>query len=408
QAVTIVKNDNAFPVQSVKPVAVVAIGDSRPDQFQQTLSNFVPAVYFQAEKTPSLKQIQALKDTLKSFEKVILVIANTNILAKKNFGFTDEGISLCNAIARQNSTSIVAFANPYAIQKLENLDAYKGIMIAYQDDEESHIEAAQIAAGVIAPTGKLPVSINTKYDFATGLTYEEVNDKLGYAYPDEVGMSAAKLAKVDSLVKSGLSKEAYPGCQVLVARKGKIIYQKNFGNLTYKSKENPTVSPVTDQTLYDLASLTKVLSTTISVMKLVDEGKIDINKPLGFYLPFIPKGSAHAGVLVKDAMLHQAGFTPFIPFYKDYITNDSIRNRNFTIIPDSSHSWKVTDLMHNSPALKDSIFKAIFASKLNPAQGYKYSDIGFIYMREVVEQVSKKPIEQFVAEEFYTPMELTT
>ncbi len=408
QALTLIKNEkDVLPLTPGKTVAIVAVGDAKPDQFQQTLSNYVPAAFFNTDKTPTTAQIKALKDTLKYYDQVVLAIVNTNILAKKNFGFTEEGITLCNTIARQNKTILAGFVNPYALLKLENLDNYQAIIVGYQDDEETNIEAAQLIAGAITASGKLPVSINEKINFGTGMNIE-TNEKLGYADPEEVGMDATKLARVDSIVKAGMNKEAYPGCQVLVARKGKIIYQKGFGTFTYKTKEDPTPIAVKDNSIYDLASLTKVLSTTISIMKLVDEGKIDINKTLGYYIPFIPKGSPHANVTVRDAMLHQAGFIPFIPFYKSFITNDTVRNENFTLIPDSAHSWKVADVMHNSPSLKDSIFKAIFASKVNPAQGYKYSDIGFIYMREVVEQVSKKPIEEYVAETFYTPMGLTT
>lgn len=410
EALTLVSNKgNNFPLAEGKSLAIVAIGDETPDQFQQNISNFRPTSFFNVGKTPSNRQIQQLRDTLRFFDKVIVVIANTNILAKKNFGFTDEGMNLCNAINSSCKSSLVAFVNPYAIQKLERLDNYESILVAYQDDDETQLEAAQVVLGFTEPTGKLPVSINEKLPIGTGLSFEELaNDRLGYAHPEEMGFNSTKLAKIDSLVKAGLNREAYPGCQVLVARKGKIVYQKNFGYVTYPNKDSAKPQLIKDNNIYDLASLTKVLSTTISAMKLYDQGKLDINKTLGYYLPFIPKGHPHGNVTIKDAMLHQAGFTPFIPFYKNYITNDSIRNKTFTIIPDAEHTWKVADLMHSSPALKDSIFKIIWDSKLNPSQGYKYSDIGFIYMREVVEAISKKPIDQYVQETFYQPMELTT
>ncbi len=408
QAMTLIRNDNnVLPLKPGKTIAVVAIGDERPDQFQQTLSNYLPSAFFNTSKTPSFKQIQALKDTLKYYDQVVVAITNTNILAKKNFGFTDEGVMLANSIAKNNKAILVAFVNPYALMRIEDLNLFQAILVGYQDDVETNIEAAQMLAGAATPMGKLPVSITDKLDFGTGMEFT-TNDKLAYADPEEVGFDAIKLARIDSLVKKGLSQEAFPGCQVLVARKGKIVYQKGFGTFTYQNKENPQPDLIKDNSIYDLASLTKVLSTTISVMKLVYDGKIDMNKTLGYYLPFIPKGNPHANVLIKDAMLHQAGFPAWIPFYKTFIANDTVRNLNFTMLPDSTHSWKVADLMHVSPSIKDSIFQVIFEAKLNPAQGYKYSDIGFYYMREVVEQVSKKPIEQYVVDEFYTPMGLTT
>jgi beta-N-acetylhexosaminidase len=402
QAVTVIRNNGQLPLVSARNTACLVIGEEKLNVFQKTLGSMGNYTFFNVPKSPADSVIRKMADTLRFFDRIVVAVTNTNIVPKRNFGFSDEGVRLVDTLAGLRKTSLVLFANPYALQKLRVIDALESVVVAYQDDEETQLETAQVISGKVSPVGKLPVTVDLRYTSGTGLSYKSYNS-LGYAHPEEMGMDAVKLQKIDSLVKIALKDEAFPGCQVLAARKGKIIYQKNFGFYTYEKKV-----PVENNSIYDLASLTKVLATTISVMELADKGRLDVNKTLGDYLGFIPKGHPHAAVTIKDAMLHQAGFPAWIPFYEKYIVNDTVRAQYFTEAPDASHTWRVAEDMYVNPAIKSAVFQAIWDSKLNPGQGYKYSDIGFYYMREVVEAISGEPLEKFVDEKFYTPMNLPT
>lgn len=209
------------------------------------------------------------------------------------------------------------------------------------------------------------------------------------------------LAKADALVEKAIGAGAFPGCRVLASKNGKVFYDKAFGYLTYEH----TV-PVTANTVYDLASLTKVVSTTLAVMRLSEQGRINIDKTLGDYLP-MTRGTDKEPLTLRNLLLHQAGLKAWIPFYKSLL--DSTGNLLDTAFrPEWSgcYSIPVAKGLYLREDYHDSIWHTILTSPLENKGRYVYSDLDYYFLAAVVEKVTGKPIHKYVAEQFYNPMGL--
>ena len=200
------------------------------------------------------------------------------------------------------------FGNPYAVKNFCNAP---NLVACYEDDAIFQRAAFDWLTGKIIAKGKLPVTVCDNFKYGYGI--EQPSAALPFATPESVGLNSSILNHIDSIANDAIQKHAFPGCVVLAARDGKIVFDKAYGYMTYDNKQ-----PVTTATMYDLASVTKISATTVSVMKLYEEGKLDIHKTLGDYLPWV-QGTDKANLTLENVLLHQAGLTPFIPFYKETI-----------------------------------------------------------------------------------------
>jgi len=250
--------------------------------------------------------------------------------------------------------------------------------------------------------GKLPVTVCDNFKFGTGVLTTPLS--LPTVVPDVVGLDVTKLNKIDSIANSAIANGATPGCVVLVAKDGKIAYQKAFGYFNYDKTE-----PVTISSVYDLASVTKIAATTLALMKLYEEGKFNINKTLGDYLPLV-KGTNKEKLTIKDILLHQAGLVPYIDFYKETIDSTTgIPNPNYyTHKPNDSTNIRVADNLFLRNNYRDTMYKRIVQSPLTESGEYVYSDNDFIFLQKIVEAITKKPLDEYVKETFYIPLGLTT
>lgn len=210
------------------------------------------------------------------------------------------------------------------------------------------------------------------------------------------------LLSLDAFIQSCIMNGVFPGCQILAACKGEIIYQKNFGNYTYDQSR-----PVTDSSLYDVASVTKVVATTLAVMKLYDEGKIKLDAYLKNYLPMV-EGTDKANLTIKDLLLHQAGLKAWIPFHKK--TLDTLTGAPRTDLyrrkGDSVFSTPVAAHFFIKNAYKETIWDEILGSTLDNKGKYVYSDLDFYFLEEVVRVLSGRDFETYVTDNFYRPLGL--
>ena len=218
----------------------------------------------------------------------------------------------------------------------------------------------------------------------------------------EVGISDPfTIYKADALVQKAMTAGAFPGCRVLAAKDGKIFYDKSFGLLSYDPK-----AIVTANTVYDLASLTKVVSTNLAVMRLYEQGKISLDKSLGDYLP-MTAGTDKAALPIRSLLLHQAGLKAWIPFYRSFL--DSAGNLVDTIfhtVPDAQFNIEVAKDLYLRKDYRDTVWNMILNSPLENAGRSVYSDLDYYFLAAVVEKLSGKPINRYVAEQFYIPMGL--
>ena len=219
-----------------------------------------------------------------------------------------------------------------------------------------------------------------------------------------VKLNAAKLAIIDSIANDGAAAGAYPGCVVLVAKDGKVVFDKAYGKFNYD-----TPQPVTLNSIFDMASVTKVCATTLAVMKLYDEGKIKLNATLGTYLPWVRK-SNKAKLKIRNILLHQAGLVAYIPFYKEVI--DPVTGEPspgvFSHVKNDQFSIRVAQDLYLRNDYRDTMYKKILDSKLGRPNKYVYSDNDFIFLGKIVDAISGMSLDKYVDKYFYKPMGLTS
>jgi CubicO group peptidase (beta-lactamase class C family) len=293
---------------------------------------------------------------------------------------------------------LVNHGNPYILQHFTKA---RNVIVAYEDLPLYNELAAQALMGAYATKGKMPVSVTPTFPLASGIQTEPL-PRFEYIMPEEVGIDHAPLSLIDSMVMEGIRNKALPGCQVLVAQHGKVLYNKSFGTFTYDSAS----TKVENYHLYDLASLTKILATTLAIMKLYDDKAIGLNDKLGLYLPFL-RGTAKEKITIKEVLLHQAGFPAFIPFYKKTMQNGVLDTTWYSSIKTSRNTLQLADQLWIDKRYEQEIFNVIASADMKTSGEYVYSDLGFILLRKLVENVSNMPFENFMNEHFYEPLAIS-
>lgn len=398
-AITVAKDNGLLPLNTqTKRTALIDVGGNTQSVFAQNIAAYgsidILPLSSDGTKLPTFMQ------ALDIYDQIIISVTETNNSVRRNFGLANDDVAFINKLAKRKDIVLMHFGNPYALSKI-NSNALQAIVVGYQDDETTQQVGAEAIMGKRLLSGILPVSISQFLPAGTQIIKRPNTDVF---YDENLAMADSKAwQKVDSLIDLGLAKKAYPGCQVLALKNGKIIYERNVGRFTY-DENSPKVTPAS---IYDLASLTKVLSTTLSAMKLYDDGKLELTKTFGDYLSWLPAESAVAKVKIQDAMLHQSGLPGWIPFYKEI--NEHPEWEGYLVSKTQTDAFSIPVSAHYfaSPSLRDTLFKRIADVSLGRKE-YKYSDLGFYLLKEVIETITNTPINKFVADNFYRKMSLGT
>ena len=388
----------AIPAKPANDIAYVSIGNNNTDSaFTARMRTDYNAAVFNFDFKQDSLQAIALLDSVKQFKKIIIGIHGFNRPPLNNFGISKAAVDLASAIQQQNTALTFLFGNPYAVKNWCNA---KNLIVCYEDDEIIQNTALDMLQGKIRPQGTLPVTVCDNFHFGSGIVSAPFF--LPNADAGNSGFDPVKLYAIDSITNDAIAKGATPGAVVLVAKDGKIVYHKAFGNYTYDKAE-----PVQLESVFDMASVTKVCATTISIMKLYDEGKIDLKKKLGDYLPWV-KGSNKENLLIENILLHQAGLVSYIPFYKETIdSSGNPLSKYYSTTPSDSFSIRVAQNLFMRNSWRDTMYKRILQSTLGAASKYVYSDNDFIFLGKVVEAVSGLTLDEYAKKEFYTPLGLT-
>ena len=315
-AITVVKNDKStLPIKDLelKNIAYVSMGDRSGKPFLNTLKKYAKITEVKSDNLDQLIQ------KLKHFNLVIVGFHKSNSSPWKSYKFTNKELVWLQEIARTNEVILNIFSKPYTLDALKSYSNFEGVVVGYQNSATAQKLSAQILFGALSAQGQLPVSIsNSMYKVGHGLQTSKI-DRLSFGLPESVGMSSAKLSKLDSVANFAIDDKMTPGIQLLVARKGKVIYDKNFGYHTYSKQRK-----VRAEDLYDLASLTKILVTLPLLMELVEHGSVDLDDRLGDILPQYKKTNK-SQITLKEMLSHYARLQPWIPFYQS--TLDSVTNK---------------------------------------------------------------------------------
>lgn len=392
-SLTVVKNtNNLIPISNLqnKKIAYIKFGDSDSNSFVSMLKNYTSVDVIRA------KNIDVLLDKIKPYNLLIIGFHKSNSNPWKKFDFTVRELVWLQLLAREKQVILDVFASPYALSKLKSFVNIESILVSYQNSSLSQELSAQVIFGAFASNGKLPISINDEFKAGDGLQTYSLS-RLGYTIPEEVNLSSEKLALLDKYADTILEEKMAPGFQVLVARKGKVVFHKSYGFHT-----DQKIRKVKNSDVYDLASLTKILASLPLIMKAEEEQKIRLSDQIEDILPSF-KDTNKADVSVREVLAHYGRLKAWIPFYRG--TQDSITGENLPELYSDSktrnHTIKVAENLYLHKSYQDSIYKYIREVDQRDRPGYKYSDLGYYLFKKAIEQEYRKPLNKLAEDFFY-------
>ncbi|RZM25314.1 MAG: beta-N-acetylglucosaminidase [Pedobacter sp.] len=383
-AVLLNNHDNAIPLLNLdkKNIASVDLGFSSQLVFDSLLSKYARIASFSSASYQNSATLNELEDDLKYFNTVVVTLPSSAANDARNINF----------IASLSGSKQVIIALFGDGRTLNSFDAIKAPII--WTDQNTPLSASvipQIIFGGIAATKKLGSTISPKYTAGSGYTTAAI--RLKYTLPEDAGVDADKLKEIDNIAAQAIRERATPGIVVLVAKDGKVIFNKAYGNHTYA---DGIPEKVTD--IFDLASLTKTTATTPMVMRLYEENKLKLDTNVGAYIPRV-RSLPMNPIKVREVMLHQAGFIPYIPFH------DAIKTGDYSTDSSAAFPTKVADNYYiRKNYFKDVMWPKMLNAPIRTRGKYVYSDISMYVMKDITERISGVPLNQYVWDNFYSPL----
>ncbi|MBC7777405.1 MAG: serine hydrolase, partial [Phycisphaerae bacterium] len=401
-ALTLVRDEKdliGFPNLENLKFATLAIGDTNRTVFQTYCGQYASMAHFNTPKEVSDSLGIKLLDTLRNFDVVLVGLHGIRTTPRPNravnpepgpdtiYGLTHSELDFLRKLNEKNTIVLTVFGNPYTYHWM---DAPPLLLQAFTEDPMAQQLAAQSLFGANDLNGIMPVTAASWARFGQGMKKIFPQKRLGYALPESVGMSTDSLAMMDGIVSEMVSMGAAPGCQILVAKDNKIVWQKSYGHYTYEQTQ-----AVTNETIYDLASVTKVAATTISMMKLTENHKVSLDAPMSNYVPEL-KTTDKKDLTVREMMAHHAGLQAWIPFYQQTLTADKMPSSKI-YLHTSQPGFEVPvakDLFMEN-AWADTVWQQIFNSPLSDNKNYKYSDLDFYLCARAVHNLNGSPVDVF-------------
>ena len=392
-AITVAKNDgNVLPIKDLqgKKFAYVNLGDAKGDTFLKTLRKYTKIDHIKG------KTVAEVIKKLDGYDYTIIGFHKSNANPWKDYKFTATEISWLQKISAANVNVILdVFTRPYAMLDVKDATGIDALVFSYQNSEVSQSLSAQMIFGARKATGRTPVSIG-KIPMQSGIDTKNLK-RLAYGTAESVGMSSHKFYKIDSLARVAMWGGMTPGLQVLVARNGKVVYNKNFGYHTQAQKKR-----VGSDNLYDIASITKIVSSLPLIMQLIDRGGLSLDTKLSQMLPEY-KGTDKANITLKRMLTHTARLKAWIPFYIK--TLDSLTQKPkakwYSETYEDDYTVKVAKNMYMKPEYKDSIYRFIKESELRKRRGYKYSDLPYYLIKKYIEEFYDASLDKLIQRNFY-------
>jgi beta-glucosidase-like glycosyl hydrolase/CubicO group peptidase (beta-lactamase class C family) len=396
-ALTLINNKkNLIPVKNLESIRIATVGINRNtlSTFQKRVSKYFPSDNFQINPSDTAAARKLLKK-LSGYDLVIAGVYGLDQRPNMGFGIKPELTDFIDKLLSGNTSIIAWFGNPYGIDRINSLRESDGLIVAYQENEYTEDLSAQLIFGGIGANGTLPVTINDKWPSGSGIETEG-NFRMQYGLPENAGVSSEILyRKVDSIARAGIAAGAYPGCEVMIARKGIVVLQKTYGYQTFENRIS-----VQEDDLFDLASVTKVSAGLPGLMLLDTENKFSPVETLGFYLPDFRKTNK-GNIVMRDFLTHQAGLTPFIPFWKETLRdNGKFKWNTFDAEKTEKYPYEVANGLFIYKKYSRKMFKEIKKSPLGEKK-YVYSDLTFIITPLIIEKLSGEKWYDYVTDNVY-------
>ncbi len=392
-SISVLKNkSNVLPIKNNEKIGLITLGDGESSPFENKLHSRLKIDILDFKDTLNIEK------QIAEYDKIIISFHKSNSSPWSSYNFNQQEINIIKKVATYKKTILNLFVKPYALKKIDSiLTNISGIIISYQNSSIAQQVSADSMIGISAITGKTPVSPSPSYNMGAGLVIKSIDSLVPHS-ADVLGFDSSKLSLIDSLAQKVIDSMIAPGMQVVVARKGKIAYQKSFGYHTYNKN-----TKVKNTDIYDLASLTKILAMLPLVLQEVDKNPAFLNTTISSLLPNW-KNTNKGDIKLKPLLSHYAKFIPWIPFHKETFKR---YKRYYRKKPSRRFSTKIADNLYVHPKrVTKKITKSIQKSKLRDTLEYKYSDLPFYILKEYFEKKYKKGIDQLLNESFYSPLGL--
>lgn len=411
--VTFVRDRNQLVNELVRKhgnINFVGVNAKDETELQKELKGELPGM--QAAWLPKgSKNSTAAMNIVNSSDICIVAVHNMSFYPNGGrYGLDQQQMSFLEQVHHKPNVILALIGNPYLLQNFCN---FKSVFVSYEDNPQTEKVMAGVLLGVLPAKGKLPVTpcdgmmmdAKTPVMMADkpAVTKDPVVDRLRTVpFAEDAGVvNKAAIDKLNILLERSVSDGVFPGCQLVAAKNGKVFYNRAFGYY-----DNSKKVKVDTNSIYDVASLTKVLSTTLAVMRLYENNQLDLNKPLVQYLPYV-KGTDKERLLIKDLLLHQAGLKSWIPFYTSTMdSNGRPASHIYNSQPYAMFTVPVAKDMYMNRNYIDTTWKTILTTPLENKGRYVYSDLDYYFLAAVVEKLTGKKLDKYVDEQFYQPMGL--
>jgi len=400
-AVTVVKNSNqGIPIRDLadKSIAVVSINPKGGTMADYT-DAYKAAESFIVGKNTTAAERKVILQKASNFDRVIIGLHDPRG-SRRKFAVSQIDKGFINELSSAANSTLVIFGSPYNVADFQGLPS---LVCAFEDDRYAHQAAAGVIFGTIGASGTLPVTSGA-FSSGTGITTKKLG-RMGYSFPGAEGMDTGTLAMLDDIAAEAIADSATPGCQMLVARNGRIVYNKAHGFLTYDS-----ITAVTNHSIYDIASITKVIATLQAVMFLEERGLIDMDKKASVYLPEL-KGTNKEDMILRDILTHQAGLWPYLPFWRRTMNDEA--EEFFSSVKKPKYENQIAADLFIRNDLRDSVWHwTLEAKTLEKETGvpyeYRYSDMGYYILEQIASNFLNQPMHEFLEQNFYTPLGMSS
>jgi len=367
-----------------KNIASLSLGVNHATIFDSIARKYTAITAFPATKSSGeIIDLNSLGESLKLYDTYIIQVSDQALHQMNTVPFILESQKSKNVV-------LVVYGNPRVLPKLDSVTA--PIIWQHTENTESALVTSQIIFGGMTAQGKLPQSVSLKYKQGDGFLTEVT--RLTYTIPEAIGINSEELERpIDAIVQEAIAQRATPGAVVLVAKDGKVIFNKAYGYHTY---DKLVPNKLTD--IFDLASVTKISATTIAAMRLYEQNKLKLDTNVGAYIQEA-RNTNKNNILVKDLMLHQAGLVSYIPFYQ------RIKPADFSRDSSELYSVKLADHYFLRKGYYEEImWPTMVRSHLQTPGKYVYSDLSMYFMKEIVERQTTKSLAEYMQEQFYKPL----
>ncbi len=391
KSMTLIKNErNLIPLSLDKnlKVGLVNLGNYNSETFHNYLNNF------RVVEKIDISDLKKIKDANKRYDKIIVSVHKADKSPFEDYKLSKNEISIINTLKKNNEIIFVIFSNPYTLLDI-NLNGFESVLVAYQNSNVFQKKASEAIFGANDIDGVLPVTIGKSYEEGTSIVIKK-SDILSFDHPINLGVDMNKLNKIDSLINHAIKNKMTPGAQLLIAKNSNIIYHNSFGYKTYEKKHE-----INNNSIYDLASLTKILVSVPLLLKEFTHKNFDLTTKLADWFPEMDLKDKK-NLSVKQLFSHYSGMKSWIPFYKktiDSVTNKRI-DKYFSKTKSKDFPFQVLDELYIKN-YNDTIFNEIVDSELSDSLTYVYSDLPYFLLKFYLEKTYKTSLDTQIKEFIY-------